>query len=71
MRKGIEDKQFFFNHKEYKRRVLDHPDRIKNLIFLYKVLGKAIVTAAPYLRNDLAVRSDDITEDMKAKGSLI
>ena len=35
------------------------------------MLGKAIVTAAPYLRNELAVRSDDVTEDMKAKGSLI
>ena len=35
------------------------------------MLGKAIVTVAPYLRNELAVRSDDVTEDMKAKGSLI
>ena len=56
---GIEDNQFYFNHQEYQRRVLDHPDRVKNLLFLYKILRKAIVTASPYLLHNLTVQSDN------------
>lgn len=30
-------------------------------MFLYKVLGKAIVTAAPYLKNNLTIQSDQVS----------
>jgi ERO1-like protein alpha len=34
--------QFHFNYSEYQRRVLDHPQRIKNLFFIYRLLAKAV-----------------------------
>lgn len=36
-------------------------------MFLYKVLGKAISTAAPYLKYNLTILSDNIADDMQAK----
>lgn len=66
-----DDHKFHFNHTEYSRRVLDHPYRIKNMMLLYRVLGKAIATAAPYLMHNLTIQSDEVTEDMQAKGFLI
>ena len=41
------------------------------MLFLYKILGKAIVTVAPYLKHNLTIQSDNFSEDMKAKGYLI
>jgi ERO1-like protein alpha len=71
LRASIEDNKFHFNHSEYKKRVLDHPDRIKNLMFLYRVLGKAITTASPYLRHNFTVQSDKINEDILAQSYLV
>jgi hypothetical protein len=33
---------FFVNYSEYRRRVLDHPDRIDNLHFIYQIYLRAI-----------------------------
>lgn len=41
------------------------------MLFLYKILGKAIVKVAPYLKQNLTIQSDNFAEDMKAKGYLI
>ena len=50
--------------------MLDHPDRIHNLFFLYRVLAKAIKQAAPYLRNNFSLTSGNITEDTRAQQQL-
>jgi ERO1-like protein alpha len=62
-----DDPAFFFNHTEYAFRVLQFPDRIRNLVFLYRILAKAVKEAAPYLRHSLNIASDNITEDLKSK----
>lgn len=36
------EEKFFANHDEYKRRVLDHPDRVENLLFIYQIYLKTI-----------------------------
>jgi hypothetical protein len=53
--------QFHFNHSEYQRRVLAHPQRIKNLFFIYRILAKAVKEAASFLRADLRIHSDNFT----------
>ena len=50
--------------------MLDHPDRIHNLFFLYRVLAKAIKQAAPYLRSNFSLISGNITEDTRAQQQL-
>jgi len=62
-----DQEKFHFNHTEYSKRVLDHPTRIKNLLFLYKILAKAITQAAPYLIHNFTIASDDFAQDMEAK----
>lgn len=57
---------FTFNHSEYSKRVLQHPDRINNLLFLYEIVAKAIKEIAPVLVNNYTIRSDNITEDLRA-----
>jgi hypothetical protein len=59
--------KFNFNTTEYKERVLDHPDRIRNLLFLYRILAKAINKAAPYLKANFTIASDDFAQDVEAK----
>lgn len=44
-----DENNFYFNHKQYKIRVLDHPDRVKNLLFLYEILIRSVQTIIPYL----------------------
>jgi hypothetical protein len=46
--------------------VLDHPRRIKNLFFIYRILAKAVKEAAGYLRHNLTIQSDNITSDLQA-----
>jgi hypothetical protein len=50
--------------------VLDHPQRIKNLFFIYRILAKAVKEAAGYLRHNLTIQSDNITSDLQAKSLL-
>lgn len=57
---------FTFNHSEYSKRVLQHPERINNLLFLYEIVAKAIKEIAPVLVNNYTIRSDNITEDLRA-----
>ncbi len=38
---SAEDK-FVFNHKFYNERVVNHPDRVKNMLFLYELLVRSI-----------------------------
>ena len=71
LRTSIEDNKFHFNESEYQKRVLDHPDRIKNMMFLYRVLGKAITTASHYLKHNFTVQSDKINEDIMAKSYMM
>ncbi len=59
---NVQDK-FHFNHSEYRKRVLEHPDRIRNLLFIYQILAKAVAQAAPYLHN-FTIASDDFTQDV-------
>jgi L-rhamnose isomerase len=59
--------QFHFNHSEYQRRVLDHPQRIKNLFFIYRILAKAVKEAAGYLQANLTIQSDNITQDLTSR----
>lgn len=47
--------------------MLDHPQRIKNLFFIYRILAKAVKEAADYLRHNLTIQSDNITSDLQAK----
>jgi hypothetical protein len=37
------------------------------MLFLYRILAKAINQAAPFLHKELHINSDNITEDLKAK----
>lgn len=37
------------------------------MLFLYRILAKAINQAAPFLQKELHINSDNITEDLKAK----
>ena len=62
-----DQEKFHFNHTEYSKRVLSHPTRIKNLLFLYKILAKAITQAAPYLINNFTIASDNFAQDIEAK----
>lgn len=62
--------QFHFNHSLYQSRVLDHPQRIKNLFFIYRILAKAVKEAAGYLRTNLTIQSDNITDDLQARNLL-
>jgi len=39
-------------------------------MFLYRILGKAIITASPYLRQNFTVQSDKINEDIIAQAHL-
>ena len=41
--------EFYFSHQEYQRRVLNHPDRIDNLLFLYELLIRAVQQTIPYI----------------------
>ena len=50
--------------------MLDHPDRIRNLLFLYRLLAKAINQAAPYLKTNFTIASDDFAQDVEAKRRL-
>jgi len=47
--------------------VLAHPDRIRNLLFVYKILAKAITQATPYLIHNFTISSDDFAQDVQAK----
>lgn len=47
--------------------MLDHPQRIRNLFFIYRILAKAVKEAAGYLRNNLTIQSDNITSDLQAR----
>lgn len=56
--------KFHFNHSLYTQRVLAHPERIKNLLFIYKILAKAITQATPYLIHNFTIASDDFAQDI-------
>ena len=43
------DNKFYFNHSQYKERVLNHPERIQNLLFLYELLIRSVQQITPYL----------------------
>lgn len=48
-----DDDNFFFNHVEYNNRVLSHPERIRNLLFLYELLIRSVKHITPKLENYL------------------
>lgn len=50
--------------------MLNHPQRIKNLFFIYRILAKAVKEASGYLRHNLTIQSDNITCDLQAKSLL-
>lgn len=62
--KNSKETNFHFNHTEYKARVLDHPDRVANLFFIYQMLALAVKEISPYLSQNFSVQSDHITEDL-------
>ncbi len=63
----LRDSPFHFNESEYKHRVLDHPVRIKNMMFLYRLLAKAVVKAAPQIHSNFSIQSEDFNQDMESK----
>jgi len=46
--------------------VLDHPDRVDNLLFIYQIYLRAIKQIAHSLIDNYTVQSDNIVEDLKA-----
>jgi hypothetical protein len=36
-------------------------------MFLYRLLGKAIVQAAPYLHSNFTIQSDNFSQDIESK----
>lgn len=54
------DAPFYFNHHEYNSRVLSHPDRISNLLFLYELLLRSVQKVIPVLEKNLIILTDNI-----------
>ena len=52
--------EFYVSHDEYKRRVLDHPERVENLLFIYQIYLRAIKQIATYILNNYTISSDNI-----------
>lgn len=46
--------------------MLGHPQRINNLLFLYEILARALKEVAGGLINNYTIRSDNISEDLRA-----
>lgn len=46
--------------------MLDHPDRVDNLLFIYQIYLRAIKQIAHSLIDNYTVQSDNIVEDLKA-----
>ena len=61
-----DDNRFHFNHTEYQARVLSHPDRLDNLLFLYEILARAIQQITPYLEKNQVISSENLAEDLQA-----
>ncbi len=56
--------EFFVSYDEYRRRVLDHPERVDNLLFIYQIYLRAIKQVAPYIINNYTINTENIVEDL-------
>lgn len=59
-----------FNLTVYENRVLNYPERVKNLIFIYRLVISALVKHSKFFRYDLSLHSNNFTEDMQARALL-
>ena len=58
--------EFFVNNESYKQRVLNHPDRVENLLFIYQIYLRAIKRISPYMMQNYTVQTENVIDDEHA-----
>lgn len=59
------EESLYFDHESYESRVLSHPDRINNMLFLYEILMRAVQQITPYLEKNRIIETENIAEDLQ------